>query len=217
MNTNNMKKMNLASLLISSAVGIAVGILLIFHADKMFGILAILLGIVGLVVSLPPFIDALLRNGEQGSAAGILRYGAAVLLSLALLISRNFVMMIIVGLSLIIIPVVRIARAENTGAQFRQELPRIIVGAVLVLVGPCRVVDWLFRVIGAAVLVLTVVYLIYGLLQYFGKIGKAESATKGTRTFADTTGDGKVDTIYVDTTGDGKTDTEMPFNKRQKK
>lgn len=217
MNQSNMKKMNLASLLVTSAVGLAVGILLFFHADKMFGVLAVLCGIVGLVVSIPPFLDALMHNGEEGSAAGIILYGAAVLLSLALLISRNFVMMIIVGLCLIVIPVIRISKATDTGAQFREELPRILVGVLLVVVGPCKVVDWLFRVIGAVVLVLTVVYFVYGLLRYLGKIGKAESATKGTRTFVDTTGDGKVDTIYVDTTGDGKTDTEMPYIKRPKK
>ena len=69
MNQSNMKKMNLASLLVTSAVGLAVGILLFFHADKMFGVLAVLCGIVGLVVSIPPFLDALMRNGEEGSAA----------------------------------------------------------------------------------------------------------------------------------------------------
>lgn len=217
MQTKHIKSMNLASLLISALAGLAVGLLLLLGADQLFNLLAFLLGVVGLVVSLPPFLDAVIRNGEKDSAGGILMYGAAVILSLALMLSRNFVVMIVVGLCLIVIPVVRISMADDSSAQLKKELPRILIGLVLVVVGPCRVIDWLFRAMGVLVLLLTAIYFVYGLLSYLGKIGKAESVTKGTRTFVDTTGDGKVDTIRVDTTGDGKTDTEMPYRRRGEK
>lgn len=215
--SNNLKKMTLISALITGVVGILIGILLLcISAEKLFSILSILLGLIGVIVTLPPFLDAVMHNGRPGSATDIILHGIVLLISLALIFTRNFVVMILVGIFLVIVPVVRIARATDTFGQFKQDLPRILIGIVLICIGPCRVIDTLFSIVGWIVIAISVLDLIWNVFAYFHRYERAESVTKGTRTFVDVTGDGKIDTVYIDTTGDGKTDTEIPYDRKKK-
>ena len=86
----------------------------------------------------------------------------------------------------------------------------MIVGLVLILVGPAKALDVMLDIAGWGVIVFSVVYVVLSLFAGVRNQNKKE-ATTGNRIFVDTTGDGKVDTVYVDTTGDGKPDTAKRY------
>ena len=118
-------------------------------------------------------------------------------------------LMLILGIYMIVLPIVQILLSRDKLLRLRTELPKLIVGIVLVLIGPAKALDVVFDISGWIVLALTAIYVTV-MLVGLGKASQSAQAT-GNRIFVDTTGDGKVDTVYVDTTGDGKPDTATQY------
>ena len=86
----------------------------------------------------------------------------------------------------------------------------MILGVVLLVVGPAETLGILFDVAGTIILVLSVVIALVMLAR-----AKRYSNKTGGRIFADTDGDGTIDTVFVDTTGDGKPDLGVDYNEKK--
>ena len=111
---------------------------------------------------------------------------------------------------MIVMPVIEILLAKDKLNQLKAELPKLILGVVMFLLGPAKTLDVLFDVAGWVIIVLTLLNAIVSLLS----LKKVHKNTGG-RIFVDTTGDGKVDTVYIDTTGDGKVDTATNYRENK--
>ena len=120
---------------------------------------------------------------------------------------RIQLLLYVLGAYLILMPVIDILFAEKKIERLKAEIPKLILGAVMLLLGPAQSLDILFDIAGWVVIALTALYVISMLIA----MNKKQNVT-GSRVFADTDGDGTIDTVYVDTTGDGKADTAMPYN-----
>lgn len=194
-----------------AAIGALLGLLLIvlpvgFLLDFIFFVM----GIVIIAVSLPALISLLpLRHTGVGRIS---------LISTALMVAAGFLMifwhsdvlLIIVGIVMIGQPVFAIATSHDRQTRLKAELPKLIVGIVLLLLGPARTLDLLFDIAGIGLIVLSIVYLIW----MYAVIKKSQNTT-GARIFVDTDGNGTIDAVYVDTDKNGEADTATTFREQK--
>ena len=127
---------------------------------------------------------------------------------------HSSILMLLLGVYLIAFPLVEVLASSEKGTRVKTELPKIVVGVVLLLVGPAKALDVMLDIAGIGAIVMSLSYVFLCLFAEIRRQTKKE-ATTGNRIFVDTTGDGKVDTVYVDTTGDGKPDTAKRYRTRK--
>jgi len=197
------------SILISGLIGILIGVLLlVIPVEFLISLAFIVFGVLTLISAIPALITSLIHREEKGYLLNIIFSAISVVFGIVLIFWHNEIAMIVLGAYMLIFPLIRILVSDAKAKQLRRELPRMILGAVMILVGPGTVIDILFRVAGWVVIVLTLLYVLFGILSLVLKDKKAEEKT-GARVFVDADGDGTPDAVYVDTTGDGKLDTEI--------
>ena len=119
-------------------------------------------------------------------------------------------LMFFLGAYMIVLPLIEILLAKRKSEQLKAELPKLILGVVMLLLGPAKTIGVLFDVAGWVIIGLTLINAIASLLS----LKKVQKNTGG-RIFVDYTGDGVVDSVYIDTTGDGKVDTETKYRENQ--
>lgn len=196
-------------------LGLLSGLLLIvLPVELLLKIVFVIVGIVTVVSNLPGLIVGLSNIGDRVGQVSLVLSLISVILGVLMIFFHSSVLMILVGVYLLILPLVEILLSKNRGAQLRAELPKLILGVVLLVVGPARTVAVLFDVAGWIIVTLTVIYLVAMLISYLHRQQKADTQT-GNRTFVDTTGDGKIDTVYVDTDGDGTPDTKRRYRENK--
>lgn len=200
-----------SGVLVFALFGLLAGLLLIaLPVETLFQIVFVIVGVVTIVSNIPGVIMGLARLDERGGLVTLVLSVLSVILGFLMIFYHSSILMILVGVYLIVLPLIEVLIAKDRGAQLKAELPKLILGVVLVVVGPAKTADVLFDVAGWIIVVLTSVYLIAMLISYLARQKKAETKT-GNRTFVDTTGDGKIDTVYVDTNGDGTPDTKKRY------
>ncbi len=211
MKTNASQKLFGSGVLIFALLGLLAGILLIaLPVELLLKIVFVIVGVVTVVSNLPGLIVGLTKLDERAGQVSLILSLISVIFGVLMIFFHSTVLVILVGVYLLILPLVEILIAKNRGAQLKAELPKLILGVVLVVVGPARGAAILFDVAGWIILVLTAVYFVSMLISYLIRQKKAETQT-GNRTFVDTTGDGKIDTVYTDIDGDGKPDTKCRY------
>ena len=199
-----------ASLTITG-IGVLLGLLLIvipvrFLLDAVFFIM----GIVTIVVSLPALISFLPFSHTKVGKVSLICTALMVVAGFLMLFWHSDFLLIGVGVVMIAQPIFAIASASDRTARFKAEAPKLIIGVVLLLLGPANTVDILFDIAGVGLIVLSILYLLWT----YRLIKKSQNVT-GNRIFADTDGNGTIDTIYVDTDGNGEPD--IATNYREKK
>ncbi|MBQ7335348.1 MAG: hypothetical protein IJW92_02610 [Clostridia bacterium] len=211
MNVKNNSKNTMTTALIYTVLGILVGILLIaISTDFLLKVVFVIMGIVTVACNLPGLIQGISENATPAGKTQLVLSALSVALGFVMIFWHNSVLMILLGVYMLILPIVRILQAADRSAQIKTELPRLILGAVLILLGPAGVLDILFDIAGWCTIALSVVYLI----TVYVSLRKHQN-TPGARVFVDTDGNGKIDTVYVDTTGDGKADTATNYKEDQ--
>lgn len=116
----------------------------------------------------------------------------------------------LIALYLIILPIIRIVKAEQKFMQLKAELVKMIFGVLILVLLICgllaaalnNLIGISLIVVGALTVLLAIVLLIVGLIG----IKKAEDKKPAVAVAIDVDGDGKADAIVVDTDGDGKAD-----------
>ncbi len=202
------------ALLAVSVPGILVGLLLLLlDVGLLLKIVFAVLGVIAIVYSIPGLASGL-RAFEY--PIGKWQFFSSLLMAILgvlMIFIHNTLLTILFGVLLLVAPLVRVLTAKDHMATLKAELPKLILGLVLVLVGPAQLLSWLLRIAGWVILALTLAFVITCVIDMQKKKKKMEETT-GNRIFADTTGDGKVDTVYTDVDGDGKPDVSRTYREK---
>lgn len=209
------KKSTLASLLIFGLFGLLAGALLIvLNADFLLKIIFVVMGVITMLYSIPGVVVGLMglrsRSGVVTLVLSLLSAG----IGFWMIFWHNKILMIVLGVYMLVFPLVEILLAKDKLLRLKTELPKLIVGVVLLLIGPAKALGTVLDVAGWIVWILTAIYVIAVLIGQ-SRVNQHVNKT-GTRIFVDHTGDGKIDAVYVDTTGDGKADTSTTYRDGQK-
>ena len=198
-------------ILTTAGIGILIGLLLIFlPVGFLLDVVFFIMGIVTVVVSLPALISLLpLRHTKVGKVS---------IICTALMVAAGFLMLfwhsdfLLIGVGVVMIaqPILAIVVATDRQARFKTELPKLIIGIILVILGPASTVDILFDIAGVGLIVLSIIYVLWS----YRLIKKSQNVT-GSRIFVDEDGNGTIDAIYVDTDGNGEADTATNYRKKR--
>ena len=198
-----------------AAVGLAIGLLLILlPVSTLLKIIFIIAGAATVLYHLPGFVSGLANINKRTGQVTLILSTLSLILGVVMIFHHSTVLMVILGIYLLVLPTVQILLAQNRSLQLKTELPKIILGIVLILIGPGRALEILFDVAGWLITILTVAYVV-GVFVSDRIRQKRANHTTGNRVFVDHDGDGSVDSVIVDTTGDGKPDTEKPYRNRK--
>ena len=211
MSLNNIRRDFSRVTLTIAGIGILIGLLLIaLPVGFLLDVVFFIMGIVTVVVSLPALFSLLpLRHTKVGKVS---------LICTALMVAAGFLMLfwhsdfLLIGVGIVMIaqPILAIASAADRQARLKAELPKLIIGVVLVILGPANTIDILFDIAGAGLIVLSILYVIWS----YRLVKKSQNVT-GSRIFVDEDGNGTIDAIYVDTDGNGKADTATRYRKKK--
>ena len=194
-----------------AGIGALIGLLLIvIPVSFLLDVVFFIMGIVTIVVSLPALISLLsLRNTTVGNIS-LICTALMVAAGFLMLFWHSSVLLILVGVVMIAQPIIAIANANDKTARLKAEFPKLIVGVILVLLGPANAIDILFDVAGVGLIVLSILYLLWT----HRLIKKTQNIT-GSRVFVDEDGNGTIDAVYVDTDGNGEADTATDYKKKK--
>lgn len=145
-------------------IGAALGITLItVNGPALLGILSKIIGIFLIIVNIP---DAVLGATEFSNKLGRIRFisaavGIVIGIVMVFLTSAALkVGMIIAGVWFLVLPIYDILTSPYKSEQFKVELPKMLIGVMLVVLGPLNAIDVIFKVIGWCVLILSVVMIV---------------------------------------------------------
>ncbi len=207
MDLNSVKRSALTGALIYTVFGVLAGLLLLLVPTSfLLRLVFVIMGVVTVISNIPGVIMGLMSINRASGVVTLILSALSVALGVMMIFWHEEILMIVVGVYMILLPILSVILAKDHGAQLKAELPKLIIGLVLVILGPAGTVDILFDIAGWVVIALSVIYLI---TVIFG-LRKLQN-TPGTRVFVDHDGDGTVDAVYVDTTGDGEVDASTKY------
>ncbi|MBQ8212734.1 MAG: hypothetical protein IJZ80_01900 [Clostridia bacterium] len=211
MNLPNIKKTSLITILLIGVLGILLGVLLLaIDPAFLLKILFVVMGIITVLSAVPGLLVGISSVDTAAGRVSLIVSLISIVIGFLMIFWHSSILMIVLGIYLLVFPLIEILLSKDKAVRLKSELPKMIVGLVLILVGPAKALDVMLDIAGWGVIVLSVVYVVLSLFAGVRNQNKKE-ATTGNRIFVDTTGDGKVDTVYVDTTGDGKPDTAKRY------
>ena len=167
--------------------------------DLIFSIVTI---VIGVVLAIYGIINALITIGVTGVAVPTVVWTIMTII--------RWVVCGLVALYLIVLPIIRICKAEKKMLQFKAELVKLILGVLIVVLLICGLLVNVLKdmigisliVVGALTVILAIINLIVGLVG----ISKAAKDPVSVAVAIDTDGDGVADTVVADIDGDGKAD-----------
>ena len=208
----NSKQTTIASILIFACLGLLSGMLLILiPTDFLIKAIFIVMGILTVVYNIPGFVAGLVSIQTKMGLVSMLLSLVSIATGFLMIFWHSELLMIFLGAYMVVFPLVEILLSEDKVQRLKTELPKLIIGVVLLLVGPSAVMSVMFDVAGWIVIGLTAVYVVILLITQLKNSKKNQNVT-GNRIFVDTTGDGRIDTVYHDTDGDGTPDTATKYN-----
>ena len=77
--------------------------------------------------------------------------------------------MIVAGIWFIVLPIIDVIYSKYPSEQFKAELPKIVIGVIIVFLGPSATVSVIFKIVGIVITVLSAVALGMNLKNYFKK------------------------------------------------
>lgn len=141
-------------LLFLGVINLLIGVLfLAINADTLVKISFFLIG--GLVIVNGTY--SLYKSIKTKNSIDIINSIIDICFGIVLLWFHKTFMIIIVAIYLIAIPVIRIIMNKDHKTQLIIELPRLIIGLVLILLTPEGVLSILFKVIGVLLLVIGII------------------------------------------------------------
>ena len=164
------------SFLVAGLIGVLMGILLLWiPVDFLISLMFIVFGVLTLLSAIPAFFVSLTNRNDRGYLLNIILSALSVAFGIVLIFWHNDVLMILLGAYMLVFPLIRILISGQKKQQLKTELPRMILGLVMILVGPGATVSILLRIAGVVVIVLSILYTLVSLLiTLFGT--KKESA-----------------------------------------
>lgn len=207
-------KIALGSALIFAIPGLLLGLLLLLiPTNLILQLLFVVMGVITVISSIPGMIAGVAAFSTAAGKISLIVSLISAVVGCLMIFNHSELLMIFLGVYMILLPVLNILLAKNHFSQFKAELPKLVIGLLLILLGPATTFDMLFRIAGWVVIAVT---LVYSVVIFFGMNKKPKVAVcGGARVFVDKDGDGTVDAVFVDTTGDGKADTEVEYRGKE--
>ena len=154
---------NAVSRFVIGIIGLVLGLCLVTASSatviswisRLAGLMLILINIV------PAIIGALMKSEGSGRIAYISSVVGVVIGIVLLFLPTAAVSVgvIIAGVYLLVLPIYDICRSSYKAEQFKMELPKLILGAILVILGPFSLLDIAFKIVGWSTVVLSAVEL----------------------------------------------------------
>lgn len=199
-----------ATLIVAGVIALIGLLLILIPVGFLLDLVFLIMGIVTVVICLPTLISLLPLRGTWVGRVSIACAALAVLAGLLMLFWHNGVLLIVVGIVMLAQPIIAILNAPDRSARLKAEAPKLILGAVLILLGPAKAIGILFDIAGIALILLSVFYLIW-----MHRLIKKSQHITGSRIFVDSDGNGTIDTLYVDTDGNGEADTATDYREQK--
>lgn len=153
---------SLPYILTGGILGVLLGILLlIIDFSKILSLIFIIIGIFILIANLPAFIFSL----TSMNVPGIITSALPILGGILMIFWHSTVLLYIIGAYLIVFPLLRILLSNNKSAHLRIEMPRLIIGLLLFIIGPGTAVNALLDVAGYVIIILSVIFILFGILK----------------------------------------------------
>lgn len=207
----DLKKQSNGGIWLTLLIGVLIGMLLIvLDVALLLKILFVAMGVFTVIVNISGLVLGIANFSTRIGKVTLLSSSISILMGILMIFKHSTLLMILLGVYMIILPLVEILLSKNKKKQLLAELPKMILGVVLIIVGPAGTLGVLFDVAGGLVIVLSVLFAVLTLIKK-----KHYSNKTGGRIFADTNGDGSIDTVFVDTTGDGRPDVGVNYNEKK--
>lgn len=151
-----------AKLLIEGLITAIIGLLLIIiNPNTLIKIAFIIIGILIILNT----INNLIIGYKTKDKVKFISSCLDIVLALILIFFHNIVFLIIVSIYLLIYPIIRICKSSNHYLQFKVEVPRLLLGIVLLILSPQGVLNVLFIILG-------IFLIIIGILTILGSFSK---------------------------------------------
>lgn len=226
---NKIKKNLIIARVTGTLLGVLLGILVLVLAavlkpetlQLIIQVVLVICGIFTIISNIPELVSG---AANLNTSSGLVDFISAILgiaMGIALIFFQNTVLVVIIGAYMLLFPLLRILMAREKGKQFLREVWRLTMG-VLVLVFLPMLLDAAFTVVHILLLVVgwiviagsviagvvSIVHIVCADLAGTASRTKRPSDSRRGTVYADTTGDGRIDTIYVDAEEDatGRTD-----------
>ena len=153
--------------------GVLLGIVMIFIDSAL--LLAILLKLVGIFLIIVYAPRAVVSFTKMNTKVGRIEFWVSLIgtvIGATVIFLPDAAMtvgMIVAGIWFIVLPIIDIIYSQYPSEQFKAELPKIIIGIVIVILGPTAFVSVLFKILGVVITVISAVALGMGLKSRFGK------------------------------------------------
>lgn len=211
MKVQHNKNATMTAAWITAGIGAVLGLLLILiPVGFLLKLVFTVMGIVTVLSNLQGLAQGISTFSTSEGKVSLISSAIAILVGFLMIFWDNGILMIILGVYMILFPLISILLSKSPRAQIRCELPKLILGVVLIILGPAGTFELLFDIAGWCVIALSAFYVVTVYLTM-----RKRQNTPGTRVFVDTDGNGIVDAVYVDTTGDGKADTATNYKEKQ--
>lgn len=182
------------SILLTALFGVLAGILLIaLDTSLLLKIIFVIMGIVTVFYSLPGIAVGLMSISTGAGKVTLIFSVLSAVLGFLMIFQHESYLMFFLGGYLIIFPLIEILLAKDKLVRLKAELPKLILGVVMLVVGPAGALEVLFDVAGWIIIVLTAFYTLLSLLS----LKKPKNQT-GNRIFVDVDGNGTVDTVIYE-------------------
>lgn len=151
-----------SSLILTSIIYIGIGIAFVFvPANTLLWLTFILLGSLMIICNIPTLIEDLsnLKTNKK-NVPGLIFTLLCITLGIVLIFWKQKVLLICVGIFFIAFPLFKLIIAENKKKQLRYELPKMILGAIAIILGPENTMNVVFKIIGIIIILAGILYAI---------------------------------------------------------
>ena len=160
---SEMKKYLLIRMLTTVLVGIALGILFILLDGAFFArVVFIIFAVIFIIEAILALFSEVVRKNIFLLIANIL----SIVLAILLIFFQETFVRIIVGVYFIAVPVVfLILRRDHFKEEFKEQLPKLVVGVLVLVLGLGTYVDLLLDIVGWLLILGSIVYLVLGCIS----------------------------------------------------
>ncbi len=163
------KVKNLIIVLLSTAIGVALGCVLLWIVRAGFvstalWIMFLVLGILISISSLPGFITACKKVKEKHGVLNLVLSAVSLALGLMMIFAQQYIA-ILVAIYLLVFPIIRIVLAKDHFAQTCEEAFLLVLGIVVLVFGIGGATNIVFTVAGWIIIGLSTIYGILGLVS----------------------------------------------------
>lgn len=161
-NDNHYLRRSLTSALVSFIIGL---LFVVIPYETLKGILFTLLGIGIIIMNIIPCIVYWLRYDKDRTVLlPALLSTISVIIGFVFIFCHHWIISILLGVWLIVLPVVRIIRSANKMEQLKKEIPFFLIAVLLFFVPADKIFEIVLKIFGGIIMLFSVMDAIYTLV-----------------------------------------------------